>query len=119
MDVSALDIPNVTEPSGADDRLDVACGATYMRMLYEYIPVSPVRILSTLTSSYYAHALQLIEETSDVISKEEAHEVLCIIGVIIKSSPESVAYKARLVSRTAVFELDGKMFIKGLRPVGS
>lgn len=116
MDVSALDIPEVKEPSGADDRLDFACAAIYMRMTYEYMPVSPIRVLATLTSSYYVRALELIEETSDPLSLDEAHEVLSIIGIIIGAAPTAVAYKARLISRTCVYDFHGKLLIRGLRP---
>jgi len=118
MDVSALDIPIIAEPSGADDRLDMVCAATYIRMLYEYMPVSPLKVLSTLTASYYSQVMELVEETSDTVSVAEAYEVLCIIGCIIRARPESVAYKARLISRTCVHDVDGKLYIKGLRPVG-
>lgn len=117
MDVSALDIPIIVEPSGADDRIDMVCAATYIRMLYEYMPVSPLRILSTLTASYYTRVLELVEETSDAITTAEAYEVLCIIGRVINARPESVAYKARLVSRTSIYEVEGRLFIKGLRPI--
>lgn len=117
MDVSALDIPIVAEPSGMDDRIDLAAAAIYMRMLYEYIPVTPNTVLSTLTTSFYTEVRNLVEETSDTIGTDEAYEVLCIIGFFIKARPEAVAYKARLVSRTAVYELEGRMFIRGLRPI--
>jgi hypothetical protein len=117
MDVSALDIPVVAEPSGMDDRIDLAAGAVYIRMLYEYIPVTPNTVLSTLTTSFYPEVRNLIEETSDTIGTDEAYEVLCIIGFFIKARPNDVAYKARLVSRTAVYDFEGRMFIKGLRPI--
>lgn len=117
MDVSALDIPIVAEPSDADDRIDFVCAAIYTRMSHEYIPVTPLTVLATLTSSYYMQARSLIEETDERVGFGEAIEVLTIIGHLINCSPEAAAYKARLVSRGAVYEWNDRMFIKGLRPV--
>lgn len=117
MDVSALDIPVINEPSGADDRLDLACAGIYTRLLYEYIPVSPRSVLASLCSSKYTEASDLLEETTDEVLVEDAVEVLCIIGFLTKSRPEDVAYKARLISKSAVYERHGRMLIRGLRPV--
>lgn len=117
MDVSALDIPVVAEPSGTDDRIDFVSAALYTRLTHEYIPVTPITVLATLTSSYYMQARMLIEETEEHVEFGEAVEVIAIIGQLIKCPPEAAAYKARLISKGAVYEWNDRMFIKGLRPV--
>lgn len=116
MEVSALDIPNTGEPMRQDDKIDFVCASIYTRMMYEYIPVSPTVVLSTLTSSRYIEARSMIEETTGSVHVDDSVEVLCIIGCLIKVPPERVAYKARLISRSAVCEFGGRLLIRGLCP---
>lgn len=117
MDVSALDIPHVRQPSGADDYIDLACAAIYTRLTYEHPPVSPMNVLATICSSVYATAQRYIEETEDYIDIYDAYEVLCIIATLTRQPVGVIAYKARLVSRSAVYQYQDKTFIRGLRPI--
>lgn len=117
MDVSALDIPKINEPSSQDDRLDLVCAGICVRLKYEHIPVSPTSVLATLCASQYIAACELIEEVDDVIDVIDAYEVLCIISRLIHEPVNAVSYKARLISRSAVYQYEDRMFIRGLAPV--
>lgn len=117
MDVSAISIPKTKIPDGADDKLDFVCACLHTRLQYDHIPVSPRNVVLTLCALMYGDVMELIEETTDAMTVLEYTEVLDVISYVTKVSRESVAYKAKLISASAVLQVDGKTYIKGLRPV--
>lgn len=115
MGVAAMFIPIEKMPNNPDDKLDFACACIHTRLKYDYMPLSPRNVVLTLCSSKYEVVMGMIEETHEELSKVDCEGVLSVISYAIRATPREVAFKAKLLSRSVVFDMDGVTYIRGLR----
>lgn len=117
MGVAAVFIPKEKMPNKPDDKLDFACACMHIRLKYNHMPISPLNVVLTLCSSKYDTVTNMLCETSGALTRVDCEAVLSILSHAIGITRNEVSFKAKLVSVSAVFEMDGTLYIKGLRPI--
>lgn len=117
MNVNAMTIPSAVIPEDGDVRLDFVCMCLYIRSRYDFMPVAPMTVLTTLCASKIDDVVDKIEETLEPVDEVQANGVLMILSVVLGFTTQQITQKIALISPGAVISLDGCDYIKGLRPI--
>jgi hypothetical protein len=114
MNVNALSIPNSIIPEDSESRMDFSCAAIYIRMTYNHMPISPYDLLLTMCQSRIDDALVYIEEATGDINMFDGLEVINILSEILRITPSSVVFKAKLVTPLATMQCGEYTILRGL-----
>lgn len=114
MNVNALTIPPSIVPEDSESRLDFSCAAMYIRMTYEHMPISPYDLLLSMCQSKIDTAIEYIEETLSDIAVPDGLEVINILSEILSIPPDSVVFKAKLVTPLCVMICGQYTILRGL-----
>lgn len=114
MNVNALSIPSSIIPEDSLSRMDFSCAAIYIRMTYEHMPISPNDLLLSMCQSKIDDAVKYIKEATSDVSVFDGIEVINILSAILKKTPQSIIFKAKLITPLAVIKCGSHVILRGL-----
>lgn len=116
MNVNAMEIKTSYPPEDIESRLDFICACIYIRLRYEFMPVSPMSLLLTMCASKIDKALEHIKETTEPINVFDGSLVLDVLAGILRLSKADIILKAKLISPLCTIDVDGHTLLRGLCP---
>lgn len=115
MDAKASLLQQAEVPHSQEARVDFLCMCAYVRLAYHYMPISPMSTMLSVCGARFFEVRDMIEECSEPTLSDYL-DILSIVQSATNISSEEVGHKVSLVSRDAVVEIGGRLFLRGLRP---